>query len=185
MANTWRCSTNNSSMKLVEGVATFFLFGLLASCSPGASNLSPRPESNFGFIFENGPCNVDKLNTFAGEFTQDRVVDPPITIPLALTDGQMKIIYEKMVEIKMDQYPEEFKISKPLFGDYAEIAPAYYYSIQIENGKLKTSTRWVDNIVQPTSEKADRLRELFNMIIGMVETHPNYIQLPEVNFGCV
>ena len=128
---------------------------------------------------------MDKLDTFAGEFTQDRVVEPPITIPLVFTDDQMTMIFEKIVEIKIDEYPEEFSIPKPLVGDYAEIAPAYYYSIQVENGDLKTSTRWVDNIVQPTSEKADRLRELFNMIIGMIEAHPNYIQLPEVNFGCV
>lgn len=128
---------------------------------------------------------MDKLDTFVGEFTQDRVVEPPITIPLELTDEQVRIIYEKMVEIKIEQYPEEFVISKPLFGEYVVIAPAYYYSIHIENGDLKTSTRWVDNVVQPTPEKADRLRDFFQLIIRMIEAHPNYNQLPKTNFGCI
>jgi len=128
---------------------------------------------------------VDKLDAFAGEFTQDRVVEPPITIPLTLTDEQMEIIYQKMVEIKIDQYPKEFKISKPLFGEYVLLSTAYYYSIQIENSDLNISTRWVDNVVQPASEKADRLRAFFQAIIEMIKGHPNYIQFPETSFGCI
>ncbi len=159
--------------------------GLMIACGPIAPTWSLQPESNFGFILEFGPCNVDKLDTFAGEFTQDRVVEPPITIPLVLTDEQMTMIYEKMVEIKIDHYPEEFKISKPLFGEYVLLSTGYYYSIQIENGDLETSTRWVDNVVQPTSEKADRLRDFFQVIIEMIQGYPAYLQLPKTNFGCI
>jgi hypothetical protein len=171
-------------MKVPVFVSATLLSGLLVSCAI-ASTWSSQPESNFGFVFEFGPCNVDKLDTFAGEFTQDRVVEPPITIPLKLTDEQMGMIYEVMVAIRIESYPEEYKIKKPLIGDFVHIAPSYYYSIQVVNGGFESSTRWVDDVVQPASEKADRLRDFFHLIIGMIKSHPNYEQLPETEFGCV
>ena len=170
-------------MKIDARWLILFLSGFLVSCNSAA--MPPQPESNFGFVFEFGPCNIDKLDTYAGEFTQDRVVEPPITIPLDLTDGQMTIIYEKMVEIKIDTYPEEFTISKPLFGEYILLSTSFFYSIQIENGDRKISTRWVDNVVQPASEKADRLRDFFHMIVEMIKSAPSYMQLPETEFGCI
>lgn len=171
-------------MKFPACVSALLLSGLLFSCAI-APTWSSEPESNFGFILEFGPCNVDKLDTFAGEFTQDRVVEPPITIPLELTGKQMKVIYEKIVAIGIDEYPEEFKIPKPLFGDYVLLSTGYYYSIQITNGEMKKSIRWVDNVAQPVSEKADRLRDFFQAIVEMIQAHPAYLQLPETKFGCV
>jgi hypothetical protein len=157
--------------------------GLLFACTSAA--WQAKPESNFGFIFEFGSCSMDKLDTFKGEFTQDRVVEPPITIPLELSNEQITTIYEKMVEIKVTRYPEVFEVPKPVFGEVVMISSPYNYALSAQNGESRISIRWTDDIVQPTTVKADRLRKLFQLIIQMVREHPDYRQLPKVNFGCI
>jgi len=157
--------------------------GLLFACNSAA--WQAEPESNFGFVLEFGPCSIDKLDTFKGEFTQDRVVEPSITIPLELSDEQMTLIYSKMFEINLARYPEVFEVPKPLIGEVVMISSPYNYDLIVQNGESRISIRWTDNMVQPTTPKADRLRELFRLIIQMVQEHPGYQQLPQVNFGCI
>jgi hypothetical protein len=65
------------------------------------------------------------------------------------------------------------------------ISSPYNYDLTVENGESKTSIRWTDNMVQPTTPKADQLRELFRLIIQIVQADPGYQRLPEVNFGCI
>ena len=155
---------------------------LLFACN---SAWPAQPEPNFGFVFEFGSCSMDKLDTFKGEFTQDRVVEPSITIALGLSAEQKAMIYEKIVEIDLGRYPEVFAIPKPLIGEVVMISSPYNYGLTVENGESRTSIRWTDDIVQPTTPKADQLRELFRLIIQMVREDPGYQQLPEVNFGCI
>lgn len=157
--------------------------GLLFACNSTAWPAQPEP--NYGFVFEFGSCSMDKLDTFKEEFTQDRVVEPSIIFPLQLSDEQMAMIYEKMLEIKLARYPEVFAIPKPLIGEVVMISSPYNYALTVENGESRTSIRWTDNIVQPTTPKADQLRELFQLIIQMVQEYPDYQQLPEVKFGCI
>jgi hypothetical protein len=154
---------------------------LLLACNSAAWPAQPEP--NFGFVFEFGSCSMDTLDTFKGEFTQDRVVEPSITFPLQLSDEQMMMIYGKMLEIDLARYPEEFEIPKPLIGEVVMISSPYNYALTVENGESRTSIRWTDNIVQPTTSKADQLRELFRLIIQIVQEYPGYQQLPEVKFG--
>jgi len=156
---------------------------LLFACN--SAGWQAQPEPNFGFVFEFGSCNMDKLDTFKGEFTQDRVVEPSITIALGLSEEQMTMIYEKMGEIDLARYPEVFAIPKPLIGDVVMISSPYNYALTVENGESRVSIRWTDDIVQPTTLKADQLRELFRLIMQIVQADPGYQQLPEVNFGCI
>lgn len=156
---------------------------LLFACS--SSTWPAQPEPNFGFVLEFGSCSIDKLDTFKEEFTQDRVVEPPITIPLELSNEQMAMIYGKMVEINLARYPEVFEVSKPLIGEVVMLSSPYNYALTVENGESRTSIRWTDDMVQPTTPKADRLRELFRLIIQMIQEFPGYQGLPEVKFGCI
>jgi hypothetical protein len=156
---------------------------LLFACNSAAWPAQPQP--NFGFVLEFGSCSMDRLDTFKDEFTQDRVVEPSISSPLQLSDEQMTMIYGKIVEIDLARYPEVFEVPKPLIGEVVMISSPYNYDLMVQNGKSRTSIRWTDNIVQPTTPKADRLRELFQLIIQMVEEDPGYQQLPEVKFGCI
>jgi len=155
---------------------------LLFACN---SAWPAQPEPNFGFVFEFGSCSMDKFDTFKGEFTQDRVVEPSITLALQLSDEQMTMIYGKIVEIDLARYPEVFAVPKPLMGEVVMISSPYNYGLTVENGESRTSIHWTDDIVQPTTPKADQLRELFRLIIQMVREDPGFQQLPEVKFGCI
>jgi len=173
--------------KLITSKSFLLIFlllqaGLLFACN---SAWPAQPEPNFGFVLEFGSCSIDKLDTFKREFTQDRVVEPSITIPLGLSDEQMTMIYGKMVEINLARYPEVFEVHKPLIGEVVMLSSPYNYDLTVENGESSTSIRWTDDIVQPTTAKADQLRELFRLIIQMVQEHPGYQGLPEVKFGCI
>ncbi|MCI0553253.1 MAG: hypothetical protein L0287_20080 [Anaerolineae bacterium] len=175
---------NNLSI-LSKSFLPVFLFlqaSLLFACN---SAWQAQPQPNFGFVLEFGSCSIDTLDTFKGEFTQDRVIEPSITIPIQLSDEQMRIIYEKMIEINITGYPEVFEVHKPLIGEVVMLSSPYNYDLMIQNGESKTSIRWTDNIAQPTTAKADRLRELFRLIIQMVHEHPGYQGLPDVKFGCI
>ena len=48
----------------------------------------------------------------------------------------------------------------------------------------KKLIRRTDEIVEPTTPEPERLRELFQMIIQRVRQHPEFMKLPELNFGC-
>ena len=95
------------------------------------------------------------------------------------------MIYEKMLDIDLARYPKVFEVPKPLFGEVVMISSPSNYALTVENGASRTSIRWTDDIVQPTTAKADRLRGLFQLIIHMVQDDPGYQQLPEVKFGCI
>jgi hypothetical protein len=166
-----------AKLVILIGIAIF----LIAGCNPPLSTpptWPAQPEPNFGV------CSTDRLDTFKGEFTQDRVVESSITIPLRLSAEQMMTIYQKMVEINLTQYPEMFAIPTPPSGEVAMVVPAWHYTLSVENGESKKMIRWTDEIVQPTTPEADRLRELFQIIVNMVHEHPEFMQLPELNFGC-
>jgi hypothetical protein len=52
------------------------------------------------------------------------------------------------------------------------------------DGETITTVSWVDDITQPTAPEADRLRELFEMIVKMIDEHPDFKKLPKLPFGC-
>lgn len=170
-------------MKLITSIFLLLPAWLLFAC--GSTTWPVTPASDFGFVLEFGSCNMDKLDTFRGEFTQDRVTEPSITISLRLSDEQMAMVYAKMLEINVASYPEVFEVPKPLVGEVVMISSPYNYALMVHNGESSISIRWTDDIVQPTTPRADRLRELFQLIIQIVREHPDYQQLPEVNFGCI
>ena len=164
-------------------IVVLTVISLLSSCASSTGN--EQPEANFGFTLEYGSCSIDKLDTFKGEFIQGRVVEPDLTIPMELSINQMRRIYEGMAEIDLVSYPDAFKVPEPLFGEVVRISSPFYYALFLENGHTKISIRWLDDLVKPTTPKADRLRGWFDGIIKMIREHPAYQQLPKVNFGCI
>jgi len=112
------------------------------------------------------------------------LVEPDVTIPLHLSDTQKAAIYQKMVEIEFFDYPDAFSIPTPKNGTVGILTPATLYRITVRNGELTKSLSWLDEIFAPTTPKADHLRELFQLILKMIEEHPDYKKLPERKAGC-
>jgi hypothetical protein len=159
---------------------------VLGACTPHSSSLDRQiPASNFGFTFEFGSCNVDVLDTFGGTFTRDMIVENDITVPLALTYAQMRTIYQMMVEIGLFDYPEVFTIPTPENETIGTVTPAMEFRITVINGDLTKKLYWKDEIIDPTTPEADKLRTFFWLIIQMIQENPIYQELPEPAAVCM
>jgi hypothetical protein len=124
---------------------------------------------------------MNEIDTFHDKFTKDMITDPPITINLSLTEEEMDKIYQKMVEIDFFSYPEEFKVE--IMGDIiGTVTPYSSYYFTVEKGSITKELRWEDEITNP-DVKADRLRELINLIINIIASKPEYKALPEPSGG--
>lgn len=158
------------------------LSSMLAACT---KPLPDEPSSNFDFVFGYGACFTDILNTSEGTFTQDMLNEPDAMITLQLSAAQLTTIYQKMVEIGFFRYPEVFSIPTPPNGVVGIITPAMEYDITVRNGEITKSLSWVDEITDPNTLEADQLRDLFQLIMKMIQEHPNFQKLPERKEGCV
>ena len=163
-------------------VSLALVLALLGMVGCGAST---RRESDFNLIFKYGVGAKNELNTFEETYTKDMVMDPPITVNLALSQEEMDRIYQKMVEIDFFNYPDRFSVSVPPGVPTAIRTPysSYYFKVEY-NSKIK-ELWWNDQIVYKDykDEKADRLRELIRLIRDIVESTEEYQKLPEPTSG--
>ena len=160
------------------------LIGLVACASPAPTPNPPRQEQNFAFTFEFGSCNNDILDTFNGTFTKDMIVEPDVTIPFQLSNSQLTIIFQKMSEISFFDYPDVFFIPTREGETVGIVTPAMQYRITVRNGDLTRSLSWLDEIIDPTTPKAENLRALFRLIMDMIQESPEYKNLPVPKAGC-
>ena len=142
----------------------------------------PPAEAGFNFIFKYGVMARNELDTFKGTYTKDMVMDPPITVELSLSEEEMDGIYQKMIEIDFFAYADKFSIHVPPGGPIAIRTPypSYYFKVEYDSGIKELW--WEDEIVKE-DEKADRLRELIELIRDIVESKKEYQELPEPRSG--
>jgi hypothetical protein len=112
------------------------------------------------------------------------VMDPPITVELSLSKGEMDRIYQKMVEIDFFDYPDKFSVSVPPDEPIGMVTPYASYYFKVEYDSQIKELRWEDEITNP-DEKADRLRELIMFIRDIVESKEEYKKLPEPTSGYI
>ena len=175
---------------------------LLAACSPlsnapgtpslGEGQPTPlrtpppaQPQADFAFLFAFGTCSTDVLDTF--EQTYTREIDPgeSVSIPITLTETQMATIYGKMVEINLFDYPEVFQIPVKEGETIGMVTPAPSYRFTVRLGEVTKTVTWTDEIVEPTSPEADALRELIQLLLQVIESHPEIQRLPQSNILCL
>jgi hypothetical protein len=61
---------------------------------------------------------------------------------------------------------------------------AMHYRFSVRNNAETKTVDWLDDIIQPTKPEADRLRELANLMIKVIEARPEIQALPAPNAGC-
>jgi hypothetical protein len=135
-------------------------------------------DSGFNLIFKYGVMARNELNTFEGIYIKDMVQGPPARTELLLSGEEKDKIYQKMVEIDFFHYPDEFSISVAPGEPVTIVTPyaSYYFKVEYNSGIKELW--WEDEIVRE-DEKADRLRELIQLIRDIVESKEEYQELPE------
>ena len=140
---------------------------LLLGCSPNSlpspvytrfSNLQPaspvdskldQPANDFALIFEYRACGTDRLDTFRGDFTQDRLIESPMTTPITMTLSDKISIYQKMLDINFFSYPSHYTIPPAADGSITQVIPATHYLFIVRNQDQTKTVEWLDNIVEP------------------------------------
>jgi hypothetical protein len=142
--------------------------------------------ADFGFRFEFGSCLVERLDTFDGTFTQGypgpsaRIA----TAQMALTDAQMSAIYRAIESVRFFDYPAVFVGVPPGAVETIHISPSYKYGFEVRNAGVVHTVSW-DASNKPTTIQADRLRDFFTMVQGLIYEHPEFKRLPPVKIGCM
>lgn len=172
---------SNLLMHLAAIALTTVLVGPQQRAAPATQ---PTQAADFGFRFQFGLCSTNSFDTFKGEFIRDLGHDPrrSVTIPMSLSDAQMRAIYEGMARIRFFNYPSRFTGAPPGVI-VAEFGPAMNYRLEVMNASVVHTVSWQDN-TRPATEEARQLRELFSMMVGLIHEHPDVKRLPAVKGGC-
>ena len=116
----------------------------------------------FTFQFTFGSCTLD---TAAHTFSSNR--EPRIQTPLTLSAGEMATIAEGLDRIDFFGYPSTF-VGVPLgLRAYSIDAAATSYRLEVERQGQAHVVSWMDS-TRPTTEAADRLRDLFAQIVRLI-----------------
>lgn len=149
----------------------------------GCAGAATAQKSGFNFIFKYGVMARNELNTFQDKFTKDMISDPSVTIDLVLTTAEMDSINQKMVDIDFFSYLDEFKVE--VTGDIiGMVTPysSYYFKVEYASGIKELS--WEDEITNSDAQ-GDKLKELINLIKGIIESKAEYQALPKPSGGYV
>jgi hypothetical protein len=159
----------------------------------GLASVHAQP-ADFSFRFEFGCESPDIMDTQSGSFTRlwhDDVpsakiqprpafVQPSATIPLQLSNDQMARIAEAVEQARFWEYPTDFTRSGR--GVPAEatsittMVPYQSYRLEVRRAGRVQSVSW-DDKSSPSSEEANRLRNLFALIRTIVYEYPAVRQL--------
>ena len=152
----------------------------IATAQETGSDTPEKP--GFNFIFKYGVTGRNTLDTFHGTFTKDMVMDPAITIGLVLSAEEMDSVYQKMTEIDFFNYPDKFSVDVPEGEIKGEVTPYSTYFFRVTYGGKTKELLWHDKITN-SDERADKLKELINLIRNIVESKEEYKNLPEAGSG--
>ena len=155
----------------------------LAACGRGSeppAGRSPSPPLVTGLVFAFGPGAKNVLDTDSGTFTKDMILASPLTVPLRLSDADMARITRKLEDIDFWSYPPVYRTEETDGGGWMSPSSTYRFEVTTAAG-TKTVT-WTDE-VSNDDPRARRLRELAQLIQGIVTGTPEYQAMPEAEGG--
>ena len=172
---------NRCSATVRRTLAVVVLFML----SPSGHRTLAAQAADFGFRFEVGDCLAERLDTFSGIFTKDLGGSPgrTVTAQITLTDAQMSAIYRTIESIKFFDYPSTFVGVVKGVPEVTMTVPYRTYRLEVRNAGVIHAVTWKD-AYKPTTVEADRLRNLFSMVLGFIHEQPDFKRLPPPLAGC-
>ncbi len=142
----------------------------------GSSGAPPSPDPDTFTKHSN------ELDTFKGIFTKDMVNKDPALIMMDLTQEELDVIYQKMVDIDFFSYPGSFhpQFEGSVIGSTDPFL-AYYLEYQNETGSKVVY--WDTQFVAPEDTQYKNLRELAHLIVEIIQAKPEYQELSEPTAG--
>ena len=145
---------------------------------------APEPEANFALYFSYGSCLSESVDTFQGTFTRSMCLpDPPVTVSFSLSAEELQAIYREMARIDFFGYPDQFSVVVPEGAVVGRVTPSTSYHLRVRNGEVEKELHWTDDIFEPTTQDADRLRAFLKKLIDIIHQRPELKQVPMPS-GC-
>ncbi len=160
--------------------STLLLALSIVSCSDSTTSPERR---DFNLKFSYGVNAKNVLNTYDNTLTKDLFLYGTITIPFIVSDNDLERIKAKMLDIGFDNYPDTLEVPH---GDtiVAAVTPYHTYIFDVTNGASVKHFQWSDGIVTQDIAAA-RLKDLIALIESIIESNPQYSQLPPVKGGYI
>jgi hypothetical protein len=146
-----------------------FMLFVLVFFTSGLS-IAP-PDAVVVFSFGVGARNV--LDSENGTFTKDMVGDPPVTVPLRLTPGELRQIGEKARATGFFSQPAVIKRSDCGFMMFPESS----FRLRIRNGASDHTVSWT------TACEPESLQQLRKLLETMIRSKEEYKKLPKPKSG--
>jgi hypothetical protein len=153
---------------------------LLIACSD--QGMSPE-DREFNLRFRYGVTAKNDLNTFRNSYTKDLILDGTATVSLRLSDVELDQIKKKMLEIDFFSYPDTF-VAVPIGPGVGLFTPHMTYEFEVKSNTSIKRLHWDDQIVENDSRTIS-LRELIVLIRNIIESRPEYRQLPSARGGYI
>ncbi len=163
----------------------------LVSCGQAVESQSPKGSTaeSFSLVFKygvGGAPTKNVLDTARGTFTKDMIVDPPATVKLKLSEDDLDRIRSKMEEIHFWEYPEVLEPEPRADGTGMAVTPysSYYFKVE-RNGAVKEVTWENQYLYSDETSRAKNLKDLAQLIWGIITSTDEYKVLPEPKGGYI
>jgi hypothetical protein len=162
-------------MKPIAAVLTCALLAL--SCTD--NGIGPEDRA-FNFSLHYGVAARNRVDTFNDTFTKDLVLDGTAEVKLVLTPEEINMIKSTLLEVDIFSYPDTFIAEH---GDTVGVAsPFVTYLLTLTLDSRKKVVFWEDSLVS-SDVRAEKLRQAFQSIRSLIESKPEYRQLPPARGG--
>jgi hypothetical protein len=136
---------------------------------------------DFGFRAAYGVTAKNVMDTFAGTFTKDLVLNGQATTDLRLTVEEMQSLYRDLLE--MQSRWQLFTTPFSLEDTGMFVTPSVIYQLEWSVGDFSTVPIVWDDSVLSSEPKAVALRDWFDKLGRMIEAKPEYETLPPAEGG--
>lgn len=137
--------------------------------------------SDFGFRAAYGVTAKNAMDTFAGTFTKDLVLNGQATTDLRLTAEEMQSLYRDLVE--MQSRWQLFTTPFSLEDTGMFVTPSIVYRLEWSVGDFSAIPIVWDDSILSSDPKAVDLRDWFDKLRRMIEARPEYEALPPAKGG--
>ena len=153
---------------------------IVLSCTDSGSSPEDR---DFNVKLRYGIGARNELNTCQNTYTKDLILDGTITVPMVLSDQEFQQIRNKMDEIGFVSYPDTF-MAVTADTIIQTIEPHATYDFEVKLNSSIKHLYWDDAIINQNAQ-AIKLRELIKLIRTIIESKPEYSQLPPARGGYI
>lgn len=164
-----------------------YLFGIRGSLKGGTvftqehlvrmDGAVPAPDA-FSLVFKYGyglePSS--ELDTLEGTFTLKMASLPPQKVALRLNQAERDVIFQKIQEIKIFSYPDNFSVPLGPGGNIL-VTPSEKYYLQLNTGSQKKQVFWDDKI-RNDNTRAKNLMSLISLIKVIISSKDAFKTLP-------